>query len=110
MSGERNAKFGIGEVVIDALFDVRAVIFDVDPQFSNNDAWWQAIPEGFRPDKDQPYYHLLSEKGHQTHVAYAPEAHLVPDHTGKPVDNPHAELLFARFENGRYYLKPHMSQ
>ena len=43
------ARFALGEVVRHRLFDFRGVIFDVDPQFSNSEEWYQAIPEPLRP-------------------------------------------------------------
>ena len=55
------ARFGIGELVKHRLLDFRGVIFDVDPEFANSDEWYDAIPEGIRPAKDQPFYHLLAE-------------------------------------------------
>ena len=53
------ARFAIGDVVRHRLFDFRGVIFDVDPEFSNSEEWYEAIPEDLRPPKDQPFYHLL---------------------------------------------------
>ena len=42
------AKFRIGQVVRHRVFDFRGVIFDVDPEFNNTEAWYQAIPEEVR--------------------------------------------------------------
>ncbi|WP_246050466.1 heat shock protein HspQ [Asticcacaulis tiandongensis] len=101
----RAARFVIGQVVRHRLFDFRAVIFDVDPTFANAEEWWQAIPASVRPDKNQPFYHLLAENGEECYVAYASEANLSADTTGEPLRHPQTGLIFDRFENGRYLPK-----
>jgi len=101
----RAARFVIGQIVRHHLFDFRAVIFDVDPTFANTDEWWQAIPASVRPDKDQPFYHLLAENGEECYVAYASEGNLSPDTSGQPLRHPQTSLIFERFENGRYLPK-----
>ena len=73
------ARFGIGEVVRHRLFPFRGVIFDVDPEFANSEEWWEAIPEGVRPRKDQPFYHLLAENDESAYVAYVSQQNLVHD-------------------------------
>lgn len=105
----RSAKFDIGQVVRHSLFNFRAVVFDVDPEFSNTDEWWQAIPEKVRPLKNQPFYHLLAVNGDTHYVAYASEENLCVDDTGQPLTHPQAQLLFDRFENGRYLPKNRMA-
>jgi heat shock protein HspQ len=103
------AKFSIGQVVRHRIFPFRGVIFDVDPQFSNTEEWWLAIPEEVRPRKDQPFYHLLAENEQSALVAYVSEQNLLPDDTGEPVGHPHTSVLFAGFENGHYLLRPHIT-
>ena len=48
------ARFAIGDVVRHRMFDIRGVIFDVDPVFANSDEWYDAIPEQIRPAKTSP--------------------------------------------------------
>jgi len=103
------AKFAIGQVVRHKIFPFRGVIFDVDPQFSNTDEWWLAIPEEVRPRKDQPFYHLLAENDQSALVAYVSEQNLLPDDSGEPVGHPHTSVLFAGFEDGHYVLRPHIT-
>jgi len=109
MSSPRAAKFDIGQVVRHSLFDFRGVVFDVDPEFANTEEWWQAIPASVRPQKDQPFYHLLATNGESCYVAYASEANLCPDDTGQPLRHPQTKLIFDRFENGRYFPKMRMA-
>ena len=99
---ERSARFGIGQVVRHRLYPFRGVIFDVDPTFNNTEEWWLSIPEDVRPQKDQPYYHLLAENARTTYVAYVSEQNLVPDESGKPVVHPQVRELFGELRDGFY--------
>src|SRR5919202_5711978 len=98
-----HARFGIGDVVRHRIFDFRGVIFDVDPEFSNSDEWYEAIPEALRPSKEQPFYHLLAENSEATYVAYVSQQNLVPDESDEPVDHPAIGTMFDRMEGGRYH-------
>jgi heat shock protein HspQ len=104
-SNDRLAKFKIGQVVKHRLFSFRGVIFDVDPQFSNTDEWYEAIPAEMRPRKDQPFYHLLAENAESTYVAYVSEQNLLPDHGAGPIGHPDVGKYFTGFKNGQYALK-----
>jgi len=101
-----HARFSIGEVVRHRMFDFRGVIFDVDPVFANTDEWYDAIPEAIRPDKDQPFYHLLAENMESSYIAYVSQQNLVTDDSDEPVDHPAIAGLFTEFADGRYALKP----
>ena len=103
----REGKFFIGQIVQHRVHQFRGVIFDVDPTFANTDEWWQSIPEGVRPRKDQPYYHLLAENAKTTYVAYVSEQNLLPDESGRPVRHPQVRDLFGEIENGQYTLLTH---
>jgi heat shock protein HspQ len=101
-----SARFAIGDVVRHRIFDFRGVIFDVDPEFSNSDEWYEASPEAIRPSKDQPFYHLLAENAETTYVAYVSQQNLVPDDSDEPVDHPEIGTMFDGLEGGRYQLRP----
>ncbi len=105
----RLAKFTIGQVVRHRFFPFRGVIYDVDPEFANTEEWWLAIPEDVRPPKNQPFYHLLAENDQSALVAYVSEQNLLPDETGEPVGHPHANVMFAGFEDGHYRLRPNVT-
>ena len=98
----RHAKFKIGEVVRHRLYPFRGVIFDVDATFSNTEEWWRAIPEHLRPERDQPFYHLLAENAESEYVAYVSEQNLVPDDSGEPVRHPQVDEMFDRAPDGTY--------
>ncbi len=74
--------FSIGDVVRHRMFDFRGVVFDIDPVFANSDEWYDAIPEGIRPAKDQPFYHLLAESADESYVAYVSQQNLLRDADG----------------------------
>lgn len=102
-----HARFGIGEIVRHRLFPFRGVVFDVDPQFANSDEWWDAIPEHLRPDKNQPFYHLLAENDEDAaYIAYVSQQNLEREEQAGPVHHPAVGQLFESFRDGRYILRP----
>lgn len=98
-------RFAIGDVVRHRLFDFRGVIFDVDPVFANSEEWYDSIPEDIRPDRDQPFYHLLAESDDNSYVAYVSQQNLIGNSRAGPVDHPEVRDFFERFENGRYQMR-----
>ncbi len=110
MPAVANARFSIGDVVRHRMFDFRGVVFDVDPVFANSDEWYEAIPEGIRPHKDQPFYHLLAEGADESYVAYVSQQNLLVDTSGDPVDHPGIGSLFEQATPGRYALKRQLRQ
>ncbi|HUN52623.1 MAG TPA: heat shock protein HspQ [Candidatus Sulfotelmatobacter sp.] len=105
----RLAKFRIGDIVKHRIHPFRGVIFDVDPVFSNTEEWLQAIPEEYRPRRDQPFYHLLAENAETTYIAYVSEQNLLPDESLKPVRHPNIGDFFAGIRDGRYVSKRQMA-
>jgi heat shock protein HspQ len=101
----RSAKFTIGQVVKHRIYPFRGVIYDVDPVFANTEEWWRAIPEGVRPSKDQPFYHLYAENAESQYIAYVSEQNLVPDESGDPVRHPQVDEVFIRADKGVYRRK-----
>lgn len=101
----KTAKFTIGQVVRHRLFPFRGVIFDVDPEFNNTEEWYEAIPAEVRPDKDQPFYHLLAENDETDYIAYVSEQNLLEDQSGEPVRHPQLSELFVQTADGRYEPK-----
>ncbi len=101
-----HAQFNIGDVVQHRMFGFRGVVFDVDPVFANSEEWYTAIPEDLRPDKEQPFYHLLAENSDGSYVAYVSQQNLVPDESDEPVDHPAIAGLFDAYSDGKYRLHP----
>ena len=103
------AKYGLGDVLRHRKHPFRGVVFDIDPEFSNTEEWYAAIPEDMRPRKNQPFYHLLAENSESYYVAYVSEQNLVPDETGGPVSHPDIPDLFGAFDGDRYPLHFNMN-
>src|SRR3546814_4069002 len=79
------ARFAVGDVVRHRLFPFRGVVFDVDPEFANTEEWWESIPEAVRPEREQPFYHLLAENDENSYVAYVSQQNLEHDDTDLPI-------------------------
>ncbi|MBL8650395.1 MAG: heat shock protein HspQ [Sphingopyxis sp.] len=99
------ARFAPGDIVRHRMFDFRGVVFDIDPVFANSDEWYEAIPEGMRPAKEQPFYHLLAENEDSSYIAYVSQQNLVADGERGPVDHPQIDAMFEGLEQGRYRLR-----
>lgn len=98
----RTAKYQIGQIVRHRFYPFRGVVFDVDPEYSNSDEWYESIPEDIRPRKEQPFYHLLAENAESEYVAYVSEQNLVPDDSGEPIRHPQVNDIFIKEEDGSY--------
>ncbi len=105
MQKARSAKFKLGQVVKHRYYAFRGVVFDVDPEFSNTEEWWEAIPEEIRPAKDQPFYHLLAENAETEYVAYVSEQNLIADPSGGPLRHAKVPELFTDMEDGVYRFR-----
>ena len=99
------AKYNLGQVLRHRKHDFRGVVYDIDPVFANSEEWYQNIPEEQRPNKDQPFYHLLAENDESFYMAYVSEQNLVPDESGEPIDHPEVSEFFGEFEDGAYPLE-----
>lgn len=104
------AKYNVGEVVRHRHYGFRGVVFDIDPTFDNTEEWLLSIPEEIRPDREQPFYHLLAENAESEYIAYVSEQNLVIDQTGTPLRHPQIEELFLQDEEGQFqplFLQAH---
>ena len=99
----RNAKYHLGQIVRHKKHPFRGVIFDVDPEFSNTDDWYESIPEDHRPKREQPYYHLLAENDHSFYVAYVSEQNLLIDDSDEPIKHPLIEEIFSGKKGSSYF-------
>lgn len=99
------AKFSIGQLVRHRLFPFRGVIFDVDPEFSNSEEWYESIPDEIKPRRDQPFYHLFAENAESEYVAYVSEQNLLSDENRAPLRNPQVDEIFDRTPEGDYKSK-----
>ena len=102
----KTGKYKIGQVVRHRVYPFRGIVFDVDPEFNGTEEWLQSIPADIRPERDQPFYHLLAEaeQTSESYIAYVSEGNLVRDDSGKPVNHPAATKLFPQRQDGVYVL------
>jgi heat shock protein HspQ len=98
----REAKFALGQIVKHRVHGFRGVIHDVDPEFANTEAWYQAIPKEVRPAKEQPFYHLFAVGEAGPYEAYVSEQNLLADAESGPVTHPMVERLFSGLRGDRY--------
>ena len=104
MSSSNNAKFSIGEVVKHRHFDFRGVIYDVDPEFSNTEEWYESIPLAIRPIKEQPFYHVFAENDQVFYSAYVSQQNLLVDDSNTPIEHPDVPVFFGGFDGASYEL------
>ncbi len=104
---QRDAKFTLGEIVRHKVFPFRGVVIDVDPEYANTEEWWNAIPPEIRPDRDQPFYHLLAENEETEYVAYVSEQNLVHDEDETPLRNQNIGRILDKSPSGEW--RPKMS-
>ena len=90
----REARFAIGDAVQHRRFGFRGVIFDVDPEFSNTEEWYNSIPLAIRPRRDQPFYHLfaVTADDEEPYVAYVSEQNLKKINLKTAEDIPHPDI------------------
>ncbi len=74
-------------------------MFDVDPQFSLSEAWYERMART-RPPRDRPWYHVLVDGA--AHTTYVAERNLRADPSGRPIEHPELAAHFAGFAGGRY--------
>ncbi len=97
---EKYARFAVGQVVHHLLFDYRGIIYDVDPDFSGTEEWYEEVAQS-RPPKDRPWYHVLVDG--ESHTTYVAEKNLEPsDEDDEAIDHPLFPRLFDRYEEGRW--------
>ncbi len=99
-----STQFAIGQMVRHRHHPFRGVIIDVDPEFSSTEEWWQSIPEEQRPERDQPFYHVLAENDSSAYHAYVSEQNLLVDESGEPLHNPQVAEVFGEFLGDSYAL------
>ena len=96
---ERDAKFGIGQVVQHVRFDYRGVIVDVDASYQGTDEWYHEVARS-KPPRDRPWYHVLVHEA--DHTTYVAERHLAIEASPDPIEHPLLLQFFDAFEDGRY--------
>jgi len=90
--------FDIGTVVHHLHYDYRGVIVEVDESCQADEAWYRK--NRTQPDRNQPWYHVFVDGGHETYVAHS---NLEEDTAGTPINHPHVTRVFPSFYKGKYH-------
>lgn len=96
---ENKPEFRIGQIIRHNRFHYRGVIFDIDPYFKLSDEWYDTVALS-HPPKDQPWYHIMVDKG--THTTYVAERHLKQTTHLEQIEHPMLGSFFKEFINGCY--------
>ena len=96
-----SAKFHIGQLVRHEMFDYRGAIFDVDPDYSGTDQWYEQVARS-RPPKDAPWYHVMVHDA--LHTTYVAERNLKVEPDPTQIAHPLLGEYFTAFA-GKSYLK-----
>jgi len=96
------AKFSIGQIIHNHLFDYRGVIVDVDPSFQGSEDWYNTVARS-RPPKGDPWYHVLVDGADQR--TYVAEKNLKLDTSGLPINNPEVFQHFSTQTTEGYLLR-----
>ena len=98
LSGYKPLKFAPGDLVSHVRYHYRGVVVAHDPKCMADENWYQS--NNTRPDKDQPWYHILVHGTHQS--TYVAERNLEPGPSGQRVEHPLLDRFFDKFRNGFY--------
>lgn len=91
-------KFQVGQLVRHRRYGYRGVIVAFDLVCTADEAWYQSNQT--RPDRDQPWYHVLVHASHRT--TYAAEENLRADPNPQAIDHQLLSEFFIGFFDGRY--------
>ncbi len=95
---DRDAKFGIGQIVSHLRFEYRGVVIDVDASYQGTEEWYHEVARS-RPPRDRPWYHVLVHEA--DHATYVAERHLALEESPEPILHQLLEHYFGSIENGR---------
>jgi heat shock protein HspQ len=90
--------FSPGDLVRHKRYHYRGVVVDFNLVCHADEHWYQSNQT--RPDRDQPWYHVLVDGNSAT--TYAAQSSLDPDNSGDPVDHPLIGVFFTGFVDGAH--------
>ncbi|MBT4964478.1 MAG: heat shock protein HspQ [Francisellaceae bacterium] len=93
-------RFKIGQLVKSRRLGVRGVIIEYDYTYYRSESAYQLLANQ-SSIKNKPWYLLLMNDSNCT--IYMPEDELLPDLSGREIDNPSINEHFEIFANGMYY-------
>ena len=100
----RRARFNVGQIVSHRRAGYRGVVYDVDPSFSLDDAWYDEMARS-RPPKDKPWYSVLVDGGEMR--TYVAERNLTAAADPAQIDHPMLGDYFSLYDGTRYLIGGH---
>jgi heat shock protein HspQ len=97
-SAQLAAQFRVGQLVKHRRYGYRGVVVAVDPHCQATDEWYQSNQT--RPDRRQPWYHVLVDGTGGT--TYAAQTSLEEDPLLDPISHPLLSIFFTVFTGERY--------
>ena len=94
----KTSQYAVGQIIHHRRYDYRGVIVDMDDKCLADDGWYKSNQT--KPDREQPWYHVLVDGGRETYVA---QENLELDADGNRVEHPLVDRFFPTFQAGRYY-------
>jgi len=83
-------KFKIGQIIRHKRYRYRAIVVDFDIVCRADEEWY--FSNQTRPQREQPWYHLLVDGSHAT--TYAAEEYLMTEKDFHPIEHPLASEYF----------------
>lgn len=87
-------EFQIGQIIRHKRYRYRAIVVDFDMACRADDEWY--LSNQTRPERQQPWYHLLVDSTHAT--TYAAQEYLMLEKDLTPVQHPLISQYFDSFE------------
>ena len=87
-----------GQIVRHRRYGYRGVVVAFDLTCKADEGWYQSNQT--RPDRNQPWYHVLVDGSHNT--TYAAQTSLEADERSAPITHPYLEHFFTEFTGDRY--------
>ena len=97
-------KFAVGQIVHHLKVGYRGVVFEVDPEFSLSEEWYENVALS-RPPRDRPWYHVLVDGA--AHTTYVAERHLEVSTDSRQIAHPLLGRYFESYD-GRGYQARHV--
>jgi heat shock protein HspQ len=97
-AGDPAPRYEEGQLVRHRRYGYRGVVVAFDRSCHAADEWYES--NRTRPERDQPWYHVLVDGAH--HVTYAAQTSLLPDESMQAVSHPLVPFFFKHFKDGSY--------
>ena len=95
---EKEPRYDPGQIVRHRRYGYRGVVVDFDLTCKAEEAWYQSNQT--RPDRNQPWYHVLVDSTDQT--TYPAQTSLEAEIDPEPITHPYVDVFFSEFLGDHY--------